>query len=152
MHILLSRYKLSVIIYVALALALLLGGLFSFHQAFAASVQLTQLSSDPYTNKSSQHKTEVEPDTYSFGSTIVATFQAGRFYSGGGSSNIGWATSTNQGTNWKNGFLSGITVYAGGTYNRASDPAVAYDAAHNTWMISSLALSVINGNVIGVAV
>ncbi len=152
MHILLSRYKLPVIIYVALALALLLGGLFSFHQAFAASVQLTQLSSDPYTNKSSQHKTEVEPDTYSFGSTIVTAFQAGRFYSGGGSSNIGWATSTNQGTTWKNGFLSGITVFAGGTYKRASDPAVAYDAAHSAWLISSLALSTVNNNVVGVAV
>ena len=154
MHILLSRYKLPVTIYVALALALLLGGLFSFHQAFAvrASVQLIPLSSDPYTNKTSQHKTEVEPDTYSFGSTIVMAFQAGRFYSGGGSSNIGWATSTNQGATWKNGFLSGITVFAGGTYKRASDPAVAYDAAHSAWLISSLALSTVNNNVVGVAV
>ncbi|HYU75498.1 MAG TPA: hypothetical protein VEL31_22745 [Ktedonobacteraceae bacterium] len=30
-----------------------------------ASVTLVQLSSDPYTNTSSQHKTEVEPDNYS---------------------------------------------------------------------------------------
>lgn len=155
MSTLLSRHPWSAIACVTLALALVLAGsLFSSHQVFAASssVQLTQLSNDPYTNSSSQHKTEVEPDTYSFGSTIVATFQAGRFYSGGGSSNIGWATSTNQGITWKNGFLSGITVYAGGKYNRASDPAVAYDVAHNTWLISSLALSVINGNVIGVDV
>jgi hypothetical protein len=121
-------------------------------QTHAAGEQLTQLSSDPYTNSSSQHKTEVEPDTYSFGSTIVAAFQAGRFYSGGGSSNIGWDTSTDQGTTWKNGFLTGITVYAGGTYKRASDPSVAYDAAHSTWLISSLALSVKNNIVIGVAV
>src|ERR1700694_5303764 len=121
MHILLSRYKLPVTIYVALALALLLGGLFSFHQAFAvrASVQLIPLSSDPYTNKTSQHKTEVEPDTYSFGSTIVMAFQAGRFYSGGGSSNIGWGTPPNAGTTWKNGFLSGITVFASGKYKHA---------------------------------
>src|SRR5215472_13832607 len=118
---------------VLLALTLVLGSsFFSLRHvvAVSSSVQLMQLSSDPYTNSSSQHKTEVEPDTYSFGSTIVATFQAGRFYSGGGSSNIGWATSTDKGTTWKNGFLSGITVYAGGTYKRASDPAVTYDAAH----------------------
>lgn len=150
----LSRFKVFLAL-VFLAITLVLGSsLFSFHHVFAvsSSVQLKQLSSDPYTNSSSQHKTEVEPDTYSYGSTIVAAFQAGRFYSGGGSSNIGWATSTNSGSSWTKGFLSGITVYAGGTYKRASDPSVAYDAAHNAWLISSLAMSVINNNVIGVAV
>lgn len=148
------RFKLFLAL-VLLAITLVLGSsLLSFHHAFAVSslVQLKQLSSDPYTNSSSQHKTEVEPDTYSYGSTIVAAFQAGRFYSGGGSSNIGWATSTDNGSSWKNGFLSGITVFAGGTYKRASDPAVTHDAAHSDWLISSLALSVINSNVVGVAV
>ena len=155
MRIVLRRSTWAAIGWATLALAVVSGGsFFSFHHVFAASssVQLRQLSSDPYTNSSSQHKTEVEPDTYSFGSTIVTAFQAGRFYSGGGSSNIGWATSTNQGTTWKNGFLSGITVFAGGTYKRASDPAVAYDAAHSAWLISSLALSTVNNNVVGVAV
>src|SRR2546423_5469588 len=38
-----------------------------------------QLSSDPYSNGMGQYQTEVEPDTYSYGSTIVATFQAGRY-------------------------------------------------------------------------
>ncbi len=150
----LPRFKLFLAL-VLLAITLILGSsLFSLHHVLAvsSSVQLKQLSSDPYTNSSSQHKTEVEPDTYSFDSTIVTAFQAGRFYSGGGSSNIGWATSTNNGTSWTNGFLSGITVYAGGTYKRASDPSVAHDAAHNTWLISSLALSIVNSNVVGVAV
>jgi hypothetical protein len=138
-----------------ITLALGLGSSLFFSRSVLAapsSVQLTQLSSDPYTNTSSQHKTEVEPDTYSFGSTIVATFQVGRFYSGGGSSNIGWATSTDAGATWKHGFLSGITVYAGGTYKRASDSAVAYDAAYGTWLISSLAMSVKNGSVVGAAI
>lgn len=130
MNTFLFRYKLPATVCVALALALLLGGsLFPSHQVIAAPVPLVHLSSDPYVNKSSQHKTEVEPDTYAFGSTIVTAFQAGRFYAGGGSSNIGWATSTDKGATWKNGFLSGITAYAGGTYKRASDPAVTYDAA-----------------------
>ncbi len=61
---------------------------------------LLQLSSDPYTNITSQHQTELEPDTYAFGSTIVAAFQAGRFIDGG-SSNIGWATSTDNGATMK---------------------------------------------------
>ncbi len=89
--------------------------------------KLLQLSSDPYTNKSSQHKTEVEPDTFSYGSTIVSAFQVGRFVTGG-SSSIGWATSTDNGKTWKHGFLPGTTVYAGGTLLRISDAAVAYDA------------------------
>src|SRR6266566_1783318 len=98
-----------------------------------------QLSSDPYTNSSSQHNTEVEPDTYSYGSTIVAAFQAGRFIEGG-STNIGWATTRDNGATWKSGFLPGITQFAGGPYTLVSDPSVAYDAAHQTWVISSVAI------------
>src|SRR6266568_3667145 len=77
------------------------------------SPPLKQLSSHTYKNNTSQHKTEVEPDTFSFGSTIVAAFQASRFANLGGSDNIGWATSTDNGTTWKRGFLSGITKIAG---------------------------------------
>ena len=33
----------------------------------------------------SQHGTEVEPDTFAFGLTIVAAFQVGRFFDGGAS-------------------------------------------------------------------
>ena len=62
----------------------------------AAGEQLTQISSDPYTNPNSNHKTQVEPDTFAFGNTIVSTFQSGRFFDGG-ASNIGFATSTNAG-------------------------------------------------------
>ena len=104
-----------------------------------ATVPLVQVSSDPYTNPSSQHATQVEPDTFAFGSTIVSTFQSGRFFNGG-ASNIGWATSTDGGATWSHGFLPGITIYAGGPYARASDPAVAYDARHGVWLISTLAL------------
>jgi hypothetical protein len=57
-----------------------------------ANVALTQVSTDPYTDTQAQHHTEVEPDTYAFGSTIVSAFQVGRV-SGGGASNIGWARS-----------------------------------------------------------
>jgi hypothetical protein len=107
----------------------------------AANVTLLQISSDPYTNTTSQHKTEVEPDTFAFGKTIVSTFQVGRFFNGG-ASNIGFATSTNGGKSWTEGFLPAATVFAtpAGVYARASDPSVAFDAKHGVWIISFLGL------------
>ena len=106
-----------------------------------ATVPLIKLSTDTFTNSTSQHATEVEPDSYAFGSTIVATFQVGRIY-GGGSSDIGFATSTNAGVSWQNGFLPGLTTFQGGGTNSAvSDPSVIYDAAHATWLISSLTIA-----------
>jgi hypothetical protein len=104
-----------------------------------ANVPLTQASADPYTDGQAQHRTEVEPDTYSFGNTIVSAFQVGRV-SGGGASNIGFATSTDAGATWTRGFLPGITTNGGGVYGQASDAAVAFDARHNVWLISSLGL------------
>jgi hypothetical protein len=101
--------------------------------------QPLQLSSDPYTRSGGQHATELEPGAFAYGDTIVTAFQAGR-YTDGGSSNNGWATSQDDGRTWHSGFLSGTTQVAGGPYTRLSDPVVAYDAAHNTWMISSLAI------------
>src|SRR3954454_2206116 len=116
-----------------------------------ANVPLTQVSSDPFTNTTSQHRTEVEPDTFAFGQTIVSAFQVGRFFDGG-SSAIGFATSTNGGVTWTRGFPPGITKFhGGGPFDRASDPAVAFDLRHNVWLISSLALSE-SGGVHGAAV
>jgi hypothetical protein len=108
----------------------------------ALAATLLQISSDPFTNTTSQHQTQVEPDTFSFGSTIVSAFQSGRF-TDGGSSDIGWATSTDGGTTWTNGFLPGTTPYSTptGPYARVSDPSVAYDAKHNVWLIASLPLN-----------
>ena len=127
------------------ALGLLLGS----GPTALANVTVTQLSSDPFTNTTSQHQTQVEPDTFSNGSTIVSAFQTGRF-TDGGSSDTCWATSTNSGSTWTNGCLPGITTFlGGGTFARVSDPAVAYDASHNVWMITGLA---INSSVVGAAV
>ena len=109
--------------------------------AATAQIQVRKLSTDTFTNTTSQHATEVEPDTFAFGSTIVSAFQVGRF-TDGGSSDIGFATSTDGGTTWTNGFLPGITNIQGpgNPYDRDSDPSVAYDAAHGIWIIASLPL------------
>ncbi len=124
---------------VVVVAAMLLSGL-----AASASdpLALVRVSTDPYTNGNSMHQTEVEPDTFSNGNTIVSAFQVGRF-TDGGSSNIGWATSTDSGVTWVNGFLPAITVNATppGPYQRVSDPSVAYDAMHGVWMIISLPLN-----------
>jgi hypothetical protein len=115
--------------------------------AASASVTLTRISSDPYTNTTSQHATEVEPDTFASGSTVVSAFQVGRFFDGG-ASNIGFAVSSNRGASWTQGFLPSTTPFstpAGSVYARTSDPAVAYDAKHGVWLISYLGLFP-NGN------
>jgi hypothetical protein len=118
-----------------------------------ANVPLTPFAPDKYTNATSQHRTEVEPDTLSFGSTEVSAYQAGRFFDGG-ASGIGFATTTNSGTSWASGFLPGITVFdtPAGPYSRATDPAVAYDSVHNVWLVSTLGLVVKNKRINGAAV
>ncbi len=136
--------------------ALILAAVLVLSSALVASanVALTQISSDPFTNSTSQHMTQVEPDTFSFGSTIVSTFQSGRFFNGG-SSDIGWATSTDGGTTWTHGFLPGITkiTNSANPYDRVSDPTTAFDPKHNVWLISSLPLlQLSNGGILGAAV
>jgi hypothetical protein len=98
---------------------------------------LTKVSHDIYTDSQAQHKTEVEPDVFSSGSTIVSAFQVGRVF-GGGASNIGWATSKNGGATWSHGYLPGITGNAGGPFGQASDATVAFDAKAKVWLIASL--------------
>ena len=104
------------------------------------AVALTQLSTDTFTNPQSQHATEVEPGMASSGSTLVTAFQVGRIFSGG-SSDIGFATSTDAGGHWSNGLLPGLTQFQGGSYLAASDPSVAFDQSHGVWIIASLAIA-----------
>jgi hypothetical protein len=108
--------------------------------AFAAPL-IKVVSNDPYTNTSSAHATQLEPDTFSFGSTVVSVFQSGRFFDGG-SSNICYATTTNNGVSWIHNCLPGTTVYAtpAGTWARISDPSVSYDPQDNVWMVTGLAI------------
>jgi hypothetical protein len=98
-----------------------------------------RISSDPLTTPGAQHQTEVEPSALGVGSTVVAAFQVGR-RKDGGAAGIGWATSRDAGRAWVSGILPGVTASASppGAAPRASDPAVAYDAAHGQWLVSTL--------------
>jgi hypothetical protein len=127
---------------VARGTALAAAALLAASASAAANVPLTRVSSDPFTNPTSQHATEVEPDTFAAGGTVVAAFQVGRFFNGG-ATDIGFVRSTDGGATWgAPGFLPGMTFSSGASspYERVSDPSVAFDAAHGTWLISSIPL------------
>ena len=126
-----------------------MGSIFAVGSNAFANVNLTKVSNDPYTNTNAYHATELEPDTYSWGNTIVAVFQTGRF-SDGGSSNTGFATSTDGGKTWTHGFMPATTVYADppGPYARLSDPSIAYDAKHDVWIANSLVVDTKNDDIV----
>jgi hypothetical protein len=91
-----------------------------------------RISRDLTTISGAQHATIAEPDTFSFGSTVVTAFQVGRFEDGG-SGAIGWASSLDAGRNWRSGLLPGV--------GHASDPSVAYDASHRVWLAVTLGIA-----------
>src|SRR3954462_7538469 len=128
------------------ALALLVLAFALVASPAAANVPLTRISSDPFANTTSQHASEVEPDTFANGSRIVSAFQVGRFFDGGGT-DIGFSRSTDGGTTWSAGFLPGLTATSGiggatgAPYERVSDASVAFDARHNTWLVSSIPIT-----------
>ena len=126
--------------------SLVVGTAFVIPGSALGNVPLTRISSDPFSNTGSQHATEVEPDTFASGSTIVSAFQVGRFFSGG-ATDIGVARSTNAGATWRPpAFLPGLTATSGrpdatgGSFERVSDASVAFDAKHSVWLVSSIPL------------
>src|SRR5258708_17567704 len=96
------------------ALAVATGAFLALASTAFGNVALTQISSDPFTNATAvdgvaiYHATQVEPDTFSFGSTIVAAVQVGRFHNGS-ADDIGFATSTNRGQSCRHGLLPCLT-------------------------------------------
>ena len=108
-----------------------------------AQFTLVKISADKFTNSDSVHRTEVEPDFFSWGNTIVGTFHVARVPGsiGWGSADVGWSTSTDGGKTWQYGILPALTdKYKNGPYGWAADPSVAYDAKHGEWLISTLPL------------
>jgi hemolysin type calcium-binding protein len=101
-----------------------------------------QVSTDTVSSGGGQHATEVEPDSFSFGSAVVTTFQVGRIENGGATA-IGFATSIDGARHWRSGLLPGVTTLSPqpGVDPRASDPSVGFDAAHRVWLIASLGIA-----------
>src|SRR5262245_44283265 len=85
----------------ALVLGMVVVGL-SVASGGSAGGDVIQVSDDPFTNPSSQHRTEVEPDTFAYGSTWVSAFQAGLSFATG-SSGIAFATSSDHGHSFVQG-------------------------------------------------
>ena len=100
------------------------------------------LSRDTFANEGSQHRTQVEPDSFAAGSTIVTVFQVARFIDGG-AAGIGFATSRDRGRSWRSGILPGLSIFSAppGPATAITDPAVAYDAARRTWVVATLGIS-----------
>jgi hypothetical protein len=120
---------------------------FLFGSVPLSSQTVRKLSTDTLTNTDSVHKTEVEPSSFAWGSTIVSAFHIARRPGtiGWGSADVGFSTSTDAGKTWKSGILPGLTInYEGGSYGAAADPSVAYDAKHGQWLISTLPLAGLN--------
>src|SRR2546423_4513697 len=76
-----------------------------------ASATVQVISTDPLTSSTGQHQTEVEPDTFAVGATILSAFQVGRIYNGGAAA-VGWATATDGRPNWSHRLLPGLTQAA----------------------------------------
>jgi hypothetical protein len=100
-----------------------------------------RISTDLRRDGTAQHATQAEPDSFAWGTRVVATFQVGR-YTDGGAQNIGFAVSSDAGRTWRSGLLPSLTVYSrpAGRFVRASDPVVAYDDVRGLWLISTLGI------------
>jgi hypothetical protein len=105
----------------------------------SANVAVTQVSHDICTDVQAQHNTGAEPDTFVFGSTncpglpgrpVLRRWRVQH-----------WLGHLHQRRRHLGARLPpGITTN-GGTFLQASDASVAFDARHNVWMISSLAIN-----------
>jgi hypothetical protein len=146
-----KAWRRAALIAVGLGVALAAAGI-----AGAAQPGVTQVSADPYTAvdaPTGEHATEVEPDTFAWGSTMVTAFQTGRVFNGG-ATDIGWATSSDGGVSWTNGFLpeTSMEAMSPGPFYSVSDPSVAYDSRDGVWIISWLGAHFSGGGIVDVLV
>ena len=146
---LVSRISRTRIFLTCMICALALAGSLALVESARTATSLVKISVDNLTNSDSVHKTEVEPDSFSWGSTIVTAYHVARRPGsiGWGSGDVGFSTSNDGGTTWVHGDLPGLTVnYKAGTFGAAADPSVAYDAKHGEWLISTLPLVGLSGS------
>ena len=119
--------------------------LFALAAAASANVPLTRVSADPFTNPTSQHATEVEPDTFAFGVDRPCHLPGGPVLQRRGLRHRLCPFNRRRRDLGHSSFLPGLTFNAAvldpsNPFERVSDPSVAYDATHNTWLISSIPL------------
>jgi hypothetical protein len=100
---------------------------------------LTQVATDPTTGSPGQHATVVEPDTFAWGTAVVAAAQVGRTLDGGAAGLV-TMTSLDGGVTWVSKPLPSLTVANRGPWARASDPVVAYDARHGMWLVAGIGI------------
>lgn len=96
----------------------------------------TRLGADPAGLPGSQ-RGQAEPHLWRSAAspdTLVATFQEGRYASGGGSLDCGYGISTDGGLTWSRALIPSLTTSSGGTYLRATDPVAAIDLNGNVFI------------------
>jgi BNR repeat protein len=103
--------------------------------ASAAVPTPQKISIDASADPSGQHETAVEPDSSAVGDQVVSVFQLGRREIGG-ANGIGFATSRDGGRTWTSGTIPFQLVP--GSLDLVSDPAIAYDRVHGTWVATLL--------------
>jgi RTX calcium-binding nonapeptide repeat (4 copies) len=104
-----------------------------------------RLAVDPLRTPGFVHGTHVEPDSFSFGQTLVTVYQVGRAprQRGGAAAANGFSTTRDGGRTWRSGLLPRLTrnTSPAGRWERASDPVIGYDARHGVWLASSLVVT-----------
>lgn len=78
-------------------------------------------------------RSPVNPDV------LLATWQDGRFSSGGGALTCGYAVSTNGGLTWRRSIVPKLTQLDGGAFARATDPVAGF-LPDGTMLLGNLAL------------
>ncbi len=134
---------------IAVALAVVSGALSTLVQPASAAPYVAIAATDPLVGGGSQHQSIVEPVTAAWGSTIVSTYQVGRFAaSGSGAAATGWATSVDGGTTWTSGLVPSITTATNpaGIYPRTVNMTVAYDRKHAQFIITTIGMALVGSS------
>ena len=114
-----------------------------------AAPYVAQAAIDPLTGLGAQHQSIVEPVSAAWGSTIVSTYQVGRYAANGsGAAATGWATSTDGGVTWTSGLVPNVTTATNppGIYGRTVNMTVAYDRAHGQFILTTLGMELVGAS------